>query len=96
MPELKAIHEKLSPRGFDVVGISIDRDLSALSKFLEENELPWTTLAGQDATDFARRMGVRGIPTMLLIDRDGKVASIEHQVADLAGKAEMLLANAAK
>ncbi len=91
MPHVKALYEKHQERGFDVVGISLDKDLDALAKFLEENALPWTTLAGEETEQLAAKCGVRGIPTMMLVDKDGQVVAVSHKVSDLAAKAEKLL-----
>lgn len=96
LPKLKALHEKLAPKGFDVVGVSVDEDAKALEDFLGEHELPWITLAGQEAFDFAKRLGVAAIPTMLLVDTEGKVVAVSHGVAELAEQAETLLAKASK
>ena len=84
--------ERPSFKGFEVVGISVDQDEEALATFLQENDLPWATLAGQDAQQLAERYGVRGIPTMMLVDKEGKVVAVSHNVASLAPLAEKLLA----
>jgi peroxiredoxin len=91
MPKLVALHEKLASQGFDVVGVSVDKDTAALEEFLGKNEVPWTNLSGQEAFDFAKRLGIRGIPTMFLVDRDGKVLATAHSVDELAPQAEKLL-----
>jgi thiol-disulfide isomerase/thioredoxin len=91
MPNVKALYEKHCERGFDVVGVSLDKDLEALAKFLEENAVPWATLSGEETEPLAAKYGVRGIPTMMLVDKDGKVVAVSHKVADLVAKAEKLL-----
>ena len=54
-------HAELQDQGFEVVGISIDRDLDALSAFLERDPLPWTTLSG-DAAQAKARAGCESDP----------------------------------
>jgi thioredoxin-related protein len=39
----------------------------------------------------AKRYGVRAIPTMMLVDKEGKVVGVAHRVEELAGKLEALL-----
>jgi thiol-disulfide isomerase/thioredoxin len=95
MPALKELQEKLSSKGFDVVGVNLDKDPHALEKYLAENTLPWANVAGQEAMEFARRIGVRGIPAMLLTDREGKVVAVGSSVAELSKRAESMLASAA-
>ncbi|MGE0756776.1 MAG: TlpA family protein disulfide reductase, partial [Pirellulaceae bacterium] len=94
LPRLKELHGRLAEQGLEVVGVSVDKDTEAAAKFVEEHPLPWTTLVGQDALDFARRLGIRGIPTLLLVDPQGRVVAHANQVAKLADKAESLLASA--
>ena len=91
MPNVIALREKLKDRGFEVVGVSLDEDQEALAAFLEENALPWETIAGEGTQDLADTYGVRGIPTMMLVDKEGKVAGVAHASAPLAALAEKLL-----
>jgi len=72
----KAYHEK----GFEIVGVSVDRDLDALKQFVEKRQTPWIILADtqpdrEDYVQQASYYGVSGIPTMILIGKDGKVIS---------------------
>lgn len=91
MPHVKALREELGDKGFEVVGVSVDQDQEALAAFLKENDLPWTTLAGDGTQELAEKYGVRGIPTMMLVDKEGKVAAVSHNVASLAPLAEKLV-----
>lgn len=92
MPNVMALREKLKDRGFEVVGVSVDKDEEALATYLEENNIPWETLVGEGATDLAEKYGVRGIPTMMLVDQKGSIVAVAHNVAALAPEAEKLLA----
>ena len=76
-------YEAYHRRGFDVVGVSVDRDRKALDKFLEEHKHPWTVLHDyRDGADAGKSMstyyGVFGIPTVILVGGDGKVISVER------------------
>jgi thiol-disulfide isomerase/thioredoxin len=92
MPNVKALYEKNANRGFEVVGVSLDEDLEALAEYLDENEIPWETLAGEGTQDLAEQYGVRGIPTMMLVDKEGKIVGVSHGVAPLLPLVEKLLA----
>jgi thiol-disulfide isomerase/thioredoxin len=96
MPNVKAFRDKHKDKGFEVVGVSVDKDLDALETFLDENDLPWETLAGDEAQAAADKYGVRAIPTMMLIDQKGNVVAVAHNIAALAPEAEKLLAANAK
>ena len=82
---------KYQAKGFDIVAVSLDRDLDALAKYLKENNIPWTNLAGDATQELARKYGVRGIPTMMLIDQAGNVVDVSHNVAQIAPRIEPLL-----
>ena len=73
------------------MGISIDRDLDALSAFLERDPLPWTTLSGDAAQAKARELGVRAIPTMMLIDGEGKIVQVANRIEQLRPQIDQLL-----
>ncbi len=44
LPELKRLRKELGPDGFELVSVSVDRDLAVLRKFLKEKALDWTQL----------------------------------------------------
>lgn len=90
MPNVKAFFEKHKEKGFEVVGVSLDQDQEALATYIEENQLPWETLAG-DTQPLAEKYGVRAIPTMMLVDKTGKIVGVAHNLAALTPMAEKLL-----
>jgi peroxiredoxin len=78
-PNIKKSYDKYHEHGFEVVGVSIDREREKLEAYVEEKQVPWITLhekdnAGQNPA--TKRYGIFGIPTMFLVGRDGKVISI--------------------
>jgi thiol-disulfide isomerase/thioredoxin len=91
MPNVKALYEKHGDKGFEVVGVSLDQDQEALAAYLEENEIPWDTLAGDGTQELAGKYGVRAIPTMMLVDKEGKIAGVAHNVGALTAQLEKLL-----
>ena len=64
------------------------------AKYLEENAIPWTNLSGEETQELASKYGVRGIPTMMLVDQEGKIVMVGHQSAPLAEKAAEMLKDA--
>ncbi|MCO6457178.1 MAG: TlpA family protein disulfide reductase, partial [Pirellulaceae bacterium] len=92
MPKVKELYEKHRDGPFDIVGISLDQDLDALAQYLDENKIEWTNLSGEDTQELAKKYGVRGIPTMMLVDAEGKIVAVSHNIDDLTGKLEELLA----
>ena len=93
LPNVKRAYREYHARGFDVVGISIDDDTKALDDFLADEKLPWVTLHDKGKEDEAHPMadyyGVMGIPTVILVGKDGKVVSLKargEELWDLLGK----------
>ena len=92
---LEKIYEKYHDRGLEIVGVDLDNDGDALAKFLKDNDLPWTILHNSEPkktedekpgfTDpNAEQYGITGIPTIILIDRKGKVISLDARGEQLA------------
>lgn len=82
IPHLKEVYDQYHDRGFEIVGINVDEDLKALKKGLDKYEFPWTVLSDQKRADDGKlRMydlfAIRGVPRGILVDRDGKVVTIE-------------------
>jgi thiol-disulfide isomerase/thioredoxin len=44
MPNIKKAYKAYHDRGFDVVGISLDRDLKDLEDYIKKEEIPWAIL----------------------------------------------------
>lgn len=84
LPNVKSLYEKYHDRGFEDVGVSLDRDRQALDKFLADKQIAWTTLHEAGGTHpAAAHYGVNSIPTMLLVGGDGKVVSLRARGEEL-------------
>ncbi|MFN7811332.1 MAG: TlpA family protein disulfide reductase [Planctomycetia bacterium] len=90
IPNLLALREKYGPHGFEVVGISLDDDRDDVEAFLAERKLPWPLLySGKGTRDpLAVHYGIRSIPQLFVVGRDGNVLSIDAR----GEKLEALLA----
>ena len=78
MPNVIAAYKKYHAAGFDVVGISLDQDKSALTSFLAENKMPWRQVFDGKGwgSAVAKLYGVQSIPFGLLLNRDGTIAAV--------------------
>ena len=95
MPNVKANYEKYHKRGFEVVGISLDRDREKLDAFIAENEVPWANLF-ENARALAKQHGIRAIPAPILVGKDGTVISKSARGEELGRLLEKHLAEAAE
>ncbi len=93
LPNVKANYEAYHDKGFEVVGISLDKNRQALEQFLAEEQNPWITLHDGDWADneTATYYGVMGIPTVFLVDQEGKVVSTRARGPELGRLLEKLL-----
>ncbi|QDU60714.1 Thiol-disulfide oxidoreductase ResA [Planctomycetes bacterium Pan216] len=97
IPNMRAAYEKYHNQGFEIVGVSLDDDRSALEEFVETEELPWPQVyysKGQKTLDthpVAAMYGVSAIPRMFLIDKKGNVVDIAIHGDELAEKIPALL-----
>ena len=83
MPNVKKVYDTYKDMGFVVIGISLDNDASEVRDFLKECELPWRQVCdGQDG-HLKKLFQIRGIPSLWLIDRAGKVISYNVRGAEL-------------
>ena len=78
LPNLHAKYDQYHAQGFDVVGISLDKDVPTLRTFIEAKKMPWTQLYDANHPD-TKTYGVQGIPFTLLIGKDGKIAAVNPQ-----------------
>lgn len=92
LPNLIAAHERFRDKGLEVVGVSLDQDAEALKQFLETQPLPWRVISGEGAIASAKRMQIASIPTLLLLDRGGKVIAVANRIETLQSEIERLLA----
>ena len=77
MPNVKKVYEKYKAEGFDVIGISLDNDETKLRDFLKKNEIPWRQVFSGKGWDspVSQQYGIYSIPSMWLIDKEGKLIS---------------------
>ena len=76
-PEVVRMQQEYGPQGVEFVGVSMDTDVEAWRKACEKYGIRYTQVSELKKfkeTDIAKAYGVKWIPSMVVIDRDGKVA----------------------
>lgn len=74
IPWFKEFHQKYQDKGFTVVGISSDDAIEQLRPFVAEYKMNYPVLQGLGRDDVHEAFGpVWGLPTTLIISRDGKI-----------------------
>lgn len=84
-PRMKAMYDKWHDKGLEIVGISLDSDRQKLQSYLAENGITWPQYFDGKRWDtvLSRRFGIRGVPTVVLIDREGNIVSRSLRGAEL-------------
>jgi thiol-disulfide isomerase/thioredoxin len=92
MPTLKELWNKYG-RSFTIVGVSVDSDVEKLKAYLAENPLPWPQICEQGGLDSrpANALGILTVPTMILLDQEGKVVSRNISTGDLEAELKKLI-----
>ncbi len=93
MPEIKKIYEKYGKKGLAVVSLSLDTDGEAWKKAVSDLGMTWTQLCNPDggSNQVGQAYGVEFIPTVLIIDKSGKVVSRGLEGEALAAKIDELM-----
>ena len=98
LPNVKANYEKFHDKGFEVVGISLDRSREPLDKFIENEEIPWSQLYDEEVQKdkgwnhpMAEYFGINAIPAAILVDKKGNVVSLNARGPELTKQLEKLL-----
>lgn len=69
------------PKGFDIVGISLDADKSAAAAFAKSNRMDWTHVP--EARALAGQLGIYGECANVLVDRNGMIIGRNLRGGDL-------------
>jgi peroxiredoxin len=93
IPHVVAAYAKYHDKGFEVIGISLDREKDALLKYIVKNKMPWPQYydADKPGASLADKYGIEAIPTTFLIGKDGKIITTDLRGDDLDGQLAKLL-----
>ncbi|HUR44420.1 MAG TPA: TlpA disulfide reductase family protein, partial [Candidatus Saccharimonadales bacterium] len=93
LPHLKEAYKNLHEKGFEIVGISSDVDKDLLLKSIKKEEIPWAQYqdGDQGGPKFGETFQIASIPTMWLVDKQGKLRDLNAR-EDLQKKVKDLLA----
>ena len=79
LPHMKQLYTNYKDKGVEIVGISLDRagKEKMLADFVKKHQLNWIhTYSGKYWDDpTGRKYGIRGIPAIWVIGKDGKIVS---------------------
>lgn len=79
LPNVLAAYQKYHTKGFEIIGISLDKDRAALTAFLKEKNVTWQQyFDGQGwQNKLAQQHGVMSIPATYLLDGEGRIIATD-------------------
>jgi thiol-disulfide isomerase/thioredoxin len=85
MEQLKALQKKYEQRGFSLIGVSFDENAQTLASTLRRDPLAWAQIHESGGLDgrLANELGILTLPTMLLVDEEGKVVNRNIHVSEI-------------
>ncbi|REK12636.1 MAG: thioredoxin [Planctomycetota bacterium] len=92
MPLLKELRSKY--KDFEVVGVGLDNDPQDTMAFLKQNDPRWPQLyeaGGIENSRYAVEMGIQIVPTMILVDQQGKVVNRNIRADELESELQKLI-----
>ncbi|MFM9951239.1 MAG: TlpA family protein disulfide reductase [Saprospiraceae bacterium] len=74
-PEVVKLYETYKDKGFDILGVSLDRDKERWLQAIQQDGLVWNHVSDLKGwqNDVAQRYGVTSIPHTMLVDREGRI-----------------------
>ena len=95
-PNVRNVYQKYHDKGFEVFSVSLDRDANSWKKAIKDDQLVWPNHVSDLkywSSEAAAIYGVRSIPAMFLLDREGRIvakdlrgAALENAVREMINK----------
>jgi len=94
MKLLRRLQASYQRAGLQVVGVNVDLTKQEAQRYLQQTQVSWTQLfepGGLDGSRLAKAFGVQTLPTMMLIDPQGKVVRHNVRAAELQTEIDRIL-----
>ena len=99
VPQLRALYQDNKAKGFEIVGVSLDFEKTTALPFVQKNKMTWKQIyqpsgenqSGGLNSPIATSFGIISLPTMFLVDRDGKVVNRNASLTDVKADLPNLL-----
>ena len=93
-PNVVRVYNQYKDKGFEILGVSLDKSKDAWLKAIEQDKLTWKHVSDLKfwQSEAAQLYGVSSIPYTILLDPEGTIiaqnlrgASLERKLAELLG-----------
>lgn len=97
-PNVVRLYNRYKDQGFEILGVSLDRDRDRWLKAIDADKLTWRHVSDLKgwSNSVAKMYGVRSIPHTILLDAEGKVIARNLRGESLARKLEELFGGETK
>lgn len=94
-PNVVRLYDKYNSKGFEIYGVSLDRDRNSWIKAIEKDNLTWTQVSDLKfwKSEGAKLYNVSSIPHTVLLDKEGKIiaknlrgSSLEKTLEEIFGE----------
>ena len=102
VPNVLEMYQAYHDKGFEVLGVSLDQTPEDARSYVEEMKIPWPSIFPKAEKDrgwnhpLADYYGITGIPTAILVGKDGKVVHMEARGPVLREQLQELLGDPAE
>lgn len=93
MPNVVAAYKKYKSKGFEIYGVSLDKDMSAWVNAIKKDGITWIQVSDLKYWDCvaAKAYNIQGIPFTVLLDKEGKVIAKDLRGDALDAKLKEIL-----
>jgi alkyl hydroperoxide reductase subunit AhpC len=88
-----ALYNEFHSKGLNIIGVSLDEDISAWKKAIAKDKITWTQISNLKgwSDPIAKLYNVEQIPTTFLLDAQGKFIDHDLRGDELGAKVKSLL-----
>lgn len=93
LPNVKKLYAETKDKGFEIIGISADETQADLEKVVKDEALEWPQVfdGGDKSDSIQEKYGVMKYPTTILVDKEGKISSVDLRGEELDEAVKKLL-----
>ncbi len=93
MPNVVAAYKKYKSKGFEIYGVSLDKDMDAWVNAIKKDGITWVQVSDLKYWDCAaaKAYNIQGIPFTVLLDKEGKVIAKDLRGDALDAKLKEIL-----
>lgn len=90
--KIKPIYEDFRDRGFDILGVSLDRNPEKWKQAIQDDNITWKQVSDLKGwtTPLCKQYNIRSIPFTILVDGEGRIVAKNLRSEELRQKIETI------